>query len=135
MNCHRSCGEVSWHWCYPVRDTGRKAPPCRWKRCGRQVTWIPCEIQPLSLAVAAKHFSPYIIQSRHNVCILTDSKPCVEAFEKLCRGEFSASPRVSTYVYCVSRYQATVRHLAGSANVPSDFASRNAATCDDGLMV
>ena len=37
---------------------------------------------------------------------------------------------MSTYVSCVSRYQATVRHLAGSANVPSDFAIRNAATCD-----
>ena len=39
------------------------------------------------------------------------------------------SPRVSTFLSAVSRYQATVRHLAGSANVPSDFASRNAAVC------
>ena len=27
---------------------------------GRQVTWLPCEIEALSIA-AAKHFSPYII--------------------------------------------------------------------------
>ena len=53
------------------------------------------------------------------------------SFEKLCRGEFSASPRVSTFLSTVSRYQASVRHLAGSANVPSDFASRNAPTCTD----
>ena len=39
------------------------------------------------------------------------------------------SPRVSTFLSVVSRHQATVRHLAGSANVPSDFASRNAPTC------
>jgi hypothetical protein len=98
---------------------------------GRQITWLPCEIEALSIAIATKHFSPYIIQSHHNTCILTDSKPCVQAFEKLCRGEFSASPRVSTFLSIVSRYQASVRHLSGSANVPSDFASRNAPECHD----
>ena len=98
---------------------------------GRQVTWLPCEIEALAIAVATKHFSPYIIQSQHKACILTDSKPCVQAYEKLCRGEFSASPRVATFLSVVSRYQASIRHLAGSANIPSDFASRNAPQCDE----
>ena len=96
---------------------------------GRQIDWLPCEIEALSIAAAVKHFSAYIVQSNHTTSILTDSKPCVQAHEKLCRGEFSVSPRVSTFLSAVSRYQATVRHLAGSANVPSDFASRNAAVC------
>jgi hypothetical protein len=90
---------------------------------------LPCEIEALSIASAVKHFSPFIVQSEHTTCILTDSKPCVQAFEKLCRGEFSASPRVSTFLSVVSRFQASVRHLAGTANVPSDFASRNAPEC------
>ena len=60
-----------------------------------QVTWLPCEIEALSIAAAIKHFGPYIIQSTHNTCLLTDSKPCVQAVEKLCRGEFSASPCVT----------------------------------------
>ena len=98
---------------------------------GRQMTWIPCEVEALSIAVATKHFSPFIIQSVNKACILTDSKPCVQAYEKLCRGEFSASPRVLTFLSTVSRYQATVRYLAGSANIPSDFASRNASPCQD----
>ena len=98
---------------------------------GRQVTWLPCEVEALSIATATKHFSPYIIQSHHPVCILTDSKPCVQAYEKLCRGEFSASPRVSTFLTTVSRYQVSIRHLAGSANVPADFASRNAPPCHE----
>ncbi len=98
---------------------------------GHQAKWLPCEVEALSIAVATKHFSPYIIQSHHYTCILTDSKPCVQAFEKLCRGEFSASPRVSTFLSVVSRYQASIRHLAGKANIPSDFASRNAADCDN----
>ena len=96
---------------------------------GRQTTWLPCDIEALSIAAAVKHFSPYIVQSSYTASILTDSKPCAQAHEKLCRDEFSVSPRVSTFLSVVSRYQATVRHLAGSANVPSDFASRNAPTC------
>ena len=31
----------------------------------------------------------------------------------------------------VSRYQASVRHVSGSAILASDFASRNAAPCED----
>ena len=95
------------------------------------MTWLPCEVEALAIAVATKHFSPYLIQSLHKACILTDSKPCVHAYEKLCRGEFSASPRVSTFLSTVSRYQASVRHVSGSAILPSDFASRNAAPCED----
>ncbi|KAK3719574.1 hypothetical protein QZH41_006796 [Actinostola sp. cb2023] len=97
----------------------------------RQVSWLPCEVEALAIAVAIKHFSPYIIQSRHKVSILTDSKPCVQAFEKLCRGEFSVSPRVSTFLSTVSRYQATVQHVAGAAILPSDLASRDAPDCND----
>ena len=60
-----------------------------------QVTWLPCEVEALSIATAIKHFSPYIIQSSKQTCVLTDSKPCVQAIEKLNRGEFSSSPRVT----------------------------------------
>ncbi|KAK2548508.1 hypothetical protein P5673_031291 [Acropora cervicornis] len=96
---------------------------------GSQVSWLPCEIEALSIATATKHFSPYIIQSNNNACILTDSKPCVQAFEKLCRGEFSTSPRVSTFLSVISRFQASVRHVSGAAILPSDFASRNTPPC------
>ena len=96
-----------------------------------QVTWLPCEIEAFSIAAAIKHFSPLIIQSSHNTCLLTDSKPCVQAVKKLCRGAFSASPRVTSFLSTVSRYQVNVRHLNGSVNIPSDFASRNAAECTE----
>ena len=95
----------------------------------QQIDWIPCEVEALCIATALKHFSPYVTQSLHHACILTDSKPCVQAYEKLCRGEFSSSARVSTFLSIVSRFQASVRHLAGSVNLPSDFASRNAPDC------
>ena len=93
---------------------------------GRQITRLPCEIEP-----ATKHFSPYIIQSKTPACILTDSKSCVQSFEKLCRGEFSSSPRVAALLSTVIRYQGSVRHVASAAILPSDFASRNATECDN----
>ena len=97
----------------------------------RQVTWLPCEIETLAIAAATKHFGPFITQSKHKACILTDTKPCVQAFEKLCRGEFSASPRVTSFMSTVSRFQATVRHISGVSNLPSDHASRNAQPCNE----
>ena len=92
-----------------------------------EVIWLPCEIEALSIAAPIKHFSPYIIQSTHNTYLLTDSKPCVQAVKKLCKGELSASPRVTSFLSTVSRYQINVRHLNGSVNIPSDFESRQNA--------
>ena len=86
-----------------------------------QVGWLPCEIEALAIATSVKHFAPYITQSADSTSVLTDSKPCVQEFEKLGRGEFSASPRVTTFLATISRYSLTVRHLAGSANLPSDI--------------
>ena len=112
-------------------DTLRLAGFFSAKLRGSQTTWLPCEVEALSIAAATKHFSPYIIQSGLRTCILTDSKPCVQAYEKLCRGEFSASPRVSTFLSVVSRYQVSVRHVSGAAILPADFASRNAPVCEE----
>ena len=94
-----------------------------------QVTWLPCEIEALAIGAAIKHFSPYIVQSPHTTQLLTDSRPCVQAYDKLKRGEFSTSSRVTTFLSTVSRYLVHVRHIAGIDNLPSDFASRNPIEC------
>ena len=88
------------------------------KLCGHHVTWLPWEIEALSVTAATKHFSPCIIQLKTPACILTDSKPCVQSFEKLYCGEFSSSPRVATFLSTVSRYQASVHHVPGAAILP-----------------
>lgn len=95
-----------------------------------QNSWLPCEIEALSIAAVVKQFAPYITQSSQKACVLTDSKPCVQAFEKLCRGEFSASPRVNSFLSTASRFQVLIRHVAGAATLPTDFANRNAPDCD-----
>ena len=63
--------------------------------------------------------------------MLTDSKPCVQAIDKLCRGEFPASPRVTSFLTTVSRYQVRLQHLAGKASLLSDIVSRNAQECSE----
>ena len=88
---------------------------------GCQVSWLLCEEEALAIAVATKHFSPHITQANSKTSILADSKPCVQAFEKLCRGEFSASPRVSTFLSTACRYQASDRHMVGSAILSTAF--------------
>jgi hypothetical protein len=96
-----------------------------------QVTWLPCEIEALSIGAAVRHFAPYIIQCQHISQVLTDSKPCIQAYDKLRRGEFSSSSRVSSFLSIVSRYQVQLQHIAGAANLPSDYASRNPQPCPD----
>ncbi len=94
-----------------------------------QIPWLPCELEALCIGSAISHFAPYIIQSKSPVQVLTDSRPCVQAYSKLCRGEFSTSSRVTTFLSTLSRYQARLNHIAGAVNLPSDFASRNPIKC------
>ena len=96
-----------------------------------QVTWLPCEVEALCIGSAVRHFGPYIVQSKSQAQVLSDSKPCVQAYEKLLRGEFSASSRVTTFLSVLSRYRVSLRHISGAANLPADFASRNPQECLD----
>ena len=96
-----------------------------------QIDWLPCEREALSIASAIKYFQPFIVQSEHKTTILTDSKPCVQAFAKMQKGEFSASPRVSTFLSICHRFQVSVQHISGAHNTLSDHHSRNPASCED----
>ena len=96
-----------------------------------QKGWQPCELEALAITAAVKHFEPYIRESTHQLQVLSDSKPCVQAFGKLCKGKFSASSRVSTFLSCLSEHNLTIQHLKGDGNRSSDFSSRNPAACCD----
>ena len=95
-----------------------------------QRDWLPCEVEALAIASAVKHFGPYIVQSGVECTVLTDSDPCVKAAQKLARGEFSASPRVTTMLATISRHRVTVQHLPGYKNLVADFQSRHVPACD-----
>ena len=91
--------------------------------------WLPCEIEALSITTSIQHFSPIIRESRNITQILTDSRPCVQSWQKLLRGEFSSSARVATFLSTLSDYKVELQHLKGSMNLPSDFQSRNPPVC------
>ena len=94
-----------------------------------QALWLPCEVESLSITAAVNHFGPFIVNSDKQTMIFTDSLPSVQAFEKLKRGQFSSSSRVSTFLSTISRYNVFLAHMKGSENVYSDYASRNAVNC------
>ena len=96
-----------------------------------QSRWLPCEVEGLAIAASLNHYAPLIIQSHERPQILTDSKACVQAVERLRRGEFSTSSRLTTFLSSVSRYNARIQHLAGEVNLPSDYASRHPLACKD----
>jgi hypothetical protein len=96
-----------------------------------QQRWLLCEIEALAIGSAITFFAPYIIQSRHRATVLTDSRPCVQAYEKLCRGEFSSSARVLTFLSTIANFGAALLHIKGDLNATADFSSRNPAECDD----
>lgn len=91
--------------------------------------WLPCELEALCITAAIRYFAPYLIQSKHQPIVLTDSKACVQAIGRLERGKFSTSPRVTTYLSTVARYQVIVQYLPGSQNTISYFGSRNPTPC------
>jgi len=94
-----------------------------------QPRWLPCEVEALAISTACNHFRPYIIQSIHQTHVLTDSRPCVQAYYKLNRGEFSTSARVQTFLTIVNNLNVSVQHVSGTSNIVADYASRNAAPC------
>ena len=95
-----------------------------------QQKWLPCEVEALAISSAVNHWGPYILESQLPCQLLSDSKPCIQAFGKLQRGCFSSSARITTFLSSLSRYNVTLQHIAGSANLPADFLSRSPMQCD-----
>ena len=97
-----------------------------------QVSWLPCEKEALAINAAAAHFACFIRESEHTTQILTDNKPCVQAWEKLRNGMFSASARVSSFLSTLSSLNVVLCHIKGTLNRISDYSSRHPVTCDHG---
>ena len=93
------------------------------------VKWLPCEGEALAIASAVEYWSIDIQGSDQDTQILTDSRPCVQAFAKLRRGRFSSSARVATFLSTLSRHKVTLQHISGKDNETADYLSRNPAVC------
>ena len=95
-----------------------------------QSRWLPCEIEALSIAASVEHNGPYLRESQNRTQVLTDSRPCVQAWNKMKRGQFSTSSRVATFMSTLSQYNVDLIHIKGESNLPADFASRNPPECN-----
>ena len=92
--------------------------------------WYPCEIEALSIAASVRHFGLYLRQSQKLTQILTDNKPCVQAWSRMIRGEFSTSSLAATFMSALAEYHVDVQHIQGALNLPSDFHSHNPPSCN-----
>ena len=94
-----------------------------------QTRWYPCEIEALSITVSVHHFAPHIRESEKVTQILTDSRSCVQTWERMKRGQFSTSTRVATFMSTLAEFNVEVQHISGIQNLPSDYQSRNPPEC------
>ena len=101
------------------------------KKSSSQSGWLACELEALGIAAGIKFFGPYLVQSDHQTEVLTDSKPCVQAYSKFLKGSFSSSPRLVTFLSTLSRYHVKLSHISGPNNVLSDYISRNSLQCQN----
>ena len=86
-----------------------------------RVNWLPCEIEALAISAPIIHWSPYILESTNTVQILSDSQPYIQAYDRLCRGQFSSSACVSTFLSALSHYKVSLQHISVAANFPADY--------------
>ena len=96
-----------------------------------QLLWLPCELEALGITLSINNFSHQIRESKHCTKFLTDSKPCVQAFELLSKGSFSLSPRVSSFLMNLNNVNVAINHISGESIPLTDFVSRNPICCTD----
>lgn len=70
-----------------------------------------------------------VLSFRHSLLVFSLIIAHVYRGMKSSAVEFSVSPRISTSLTVLSGYQVNMRDIAGSAILPSDFASPNATEC------
>ena len=96
-----------------------------------QLLWFLCEIEALGIKLTLNYFALYTKESRHTATFLTDSQPCLQAFQKLGRGEFSLSSRLSSFLVCLNSLNIFLHHISGAENILPDYVCRNPSHCPE----
>ena len=92
---------------------------------------LPLDLEALAVGAGLQAFMPHFKESGCKPIIYSDSTPVVMAYNKMLKGQFSASPRVATFLHEVLNSGAIIKYLSGKSNAAADFNSRNAAACKD----
>ena len=96
-----------------------------------QSRWLPCEGEALAAKMVLHHFRPLLINSKKTVIHHTDSLPTVQAWQKSKTGAFSNSARITAFLTELSTLDVEFVHNPGANMEYSDYASRNAAQCQE----
>ena len=96
-----------------------------------QSRWLPCEGESLAAKAVIQHFKPQLQNSNNTIYHHTDSLPTCQAWNKSKTGAFSTSARISAFLTEISTIDIEFIHTPGRDMTYSDFASRNANTCDN----
>ena len=91
--------------------------------------WPPCEGEAWTIKIGLENHSPWIWESGEKCEVATDNMPCVLAYRRLIRGNFSNSVRVAYYLSTIAQIPSYIVHKPG-LNHPGDFDSRNPIPCD-----
>ena len=97
-----------------------------------QILWLPYEIKALCITFKTfvNAFKNLIQESKRVTKCLTDCKACVLAFEKLSKGGFSLSPRMSSSLLNLNATNISLHHTSGSSILLTDFGNSNRVVCE-----
>lgn len=92
-----------------------------------QCNWLPCEGESKAVQLVLQHFEHLIRENPNTTTHYCDNMPTVLAWRKLMTGQFSTSPRISTFLSTLAALPVRVEHRPGSALEIADHASRHAS--------
>ena len=93
--------------------------------------WAPCEGEAWIIRTGVENHGPWIAESSYTTEVATDNFPCVLAFKRLRRGQFSKSVRVAYFLSTLGSFRVNLVHKPG-LNHPGDYDSRNCMSCNLG---
>lgn len=108
MDRYLWCCQNPWPWCHTVHHPEQQQALLSrllQYRTEKEPCWLATLWVGNPLYASIKHYSPYIVQSQHHACLLTDSKRCVQAHQKFNRGSFSIKSKLTTFISIKNRYQ------------------------------
>ena len=92
-----------------------------------QCEWLSCEGEAKAAQLVAQHFEHFIRENPNTTTLLCDNMPTVRAWKKMQQGQFSSSPRISTFLSALSSMPIRMEHRPGSSLEITDHASRHAS--------
>ena len=120
------------HTVYAIKD-GVKLPVAfhSVKLSPNHAKWMACELEALAFSTAINAEFDTLKECSKPVIISPDSKPVADAIKLVKKGQYSASPRIQSFINNINRLPIIVQLASGKANqnASSDYQSRHPSIC------